>query len=118
MELNFIEIMLNNIFYDFKDCFDSIEFVNNQNWVVPFQYSIVLRDGVIGDYEEISNFCADVMSLTKFGEMKCQKVIIDYINKKISIQDFDENIKDIFQTEETSKTIFTQLLDYFGKYGK
>jgi hypothetical protein len=115
MKLDFRETMLNDIFYDFKDCFDTIEFVNNQNWVVPFQYSVVLRDEVIGDYEEISNFCANIMFLTKFGEMKCQKIILDYKNKKISIQNFDGSTKDIFQTEETLKTIYSQILDYFGK---
>lgn len=118
MKINFKEKMLNNIFYDFKDCFDCLEFDKTETWVVPFRYAGTLKSKVTGDYKEVSNFCDTIMSLTNFGEMKCQKIIIDYKNKKISIQNFDGSTKDILQTDDTLKVLYNQLSIYFKEYGK
>lgn len=77
MKKNFKEKMLNNIFYSFKDYLDCLEFEKTETWVVPFQYEGTLKSKVTGDYKEVSKFCDTIMSLTKFGEMKCQKIILD-----------------------------------------
>ena len=78
MKINFKEKMLNNIFYNFKDCFDCLEFEKTETWVVPFFYTLILKNEDTEDYEEAIKFFDTIMSLTKFGEMKCQKIILDY----------------------------------------
>jgi|GEM_PF-4233194 hypothetical protein len=118
MKINFKEKMLNNIFYSFKDCLDCLEFEKTETWVVPFFYTVTLKNEDTEDYEEAIKFFDTIMSLTKFGEMKCQKIILDYKNKKISIQNFDESTKDILQTDDTLKVLFNQLSIYFKEYGK
>ena len=115
MKINFKEKMLNNIFYSFKDCLDCLEFEKTETWVV---YTVTLKNEDTENYEEAIKFFDTIMSLTNFGEMKCQKIILDYKNKKISIQNFDGSTKDILQTDDTLKVLFNQLSIYFKEYGK
>lgn len=88
MKINFKEKMLNNIFYNFKDCFDCLEFEKTETWVVPFQYAGTLKSKVTGDYKEVSKFCDTIMSLTNFGEMRYEKIILDYELLLTSVKSF------------------------------
>lgn len=53
MKINFKEKMLNNIFYSFKDYLDCLEFEKTETWVVPFFYTVTLKNEDTEDYEEV-----------------------------------------------------------------
>lgn len=88
MKINFKEKMLNNIFYSFKDCLDCLEFEKTETWVVPFFYTVTLKNEDTEDYEEAIKFFDTIMSLTKFGEMRYEKIILDYELLRLKVKSF------------------------------